>query len=66
MMQHLLRKDAAFLSVVVSSLIFQVVMSSDEGVFGGWRNVAKDSNVEFHTVEADFDGRPNSFQVTAD
>ena len=30
-------------------LVLQVVLSSDEEVFGGWKNVTKDSNVEFQT-----------------
>lgn len=41
----------------------QVVLSSDEPVFGGYSNVTKDSDATFSTVEGDYDGRPNSLQV---
>ena len=44
---------------------YKVVLSSDEEVFGGWNNVTKDSDVEFHTMEGDYDGRPHSFFVYA-
>jgi 1,4-alpha-glucan branching enzyme len=44
---------------------YKVVLSSDEGVFGGWCNVTKDSDVEFHTGQGDYDNRPNSFSVYA-
>jgi 1,4-alpha-glucan branching enzyme len=44
---------------------YKVVLSSDEHVFGGWSNVTKNSNVEFHTMEGDYDGRPQSFNVYA-
>ena len=44
----------------------QVVLSSDEQAFGGWRNVSKDFDVEFATeAGGDHDGRPNSFTVYA-
>lgn len=41
----------------------QVVLSSDEEVFGGWRNVTKDSAVDFYTQQGDHDNRPNSMLV---
>ena len=41
----------------------QVALSSDEEVFGGYRNVTKDSDIEFHTAEGSHDGRPHSFKV---
>ncbi|KAL4441059.1 hypothetical protein ABPG77_010490 [Micractinium sp. CCAP 211/92] len=44
---------------------YKVVLSSDEEVFGGWKNVTKDSSVEFHAQQADFDNRPNSIMVYA-
>ena len=43
----------------------KVVMSSDEGVFGGWNNVTKDSDVTFAASEGDHDGRPCSMLVYA-
>ena len=42
-----------------------MVLSSDEQVFGGWRNVSKDFDVEFATEAGDFDGRPHSFTAYA-
>ena len=44
----------------------QVVLSSDEEVFGGYRNVTKDSDVTFVSTAGDFDRRPRSIKVTAD
>ncbi|PSC69001.1 starch branching enzyme isoform A [Micractinium conductrix] len=44
---------------------YKVVLSSDEEVFGGWKNVTKDSNVEFQAQQGDFDNRPNSLMVYA-
>jgi hypothetical protein len=41
-----------------------VVLSSDEEVFGGWRNVTKDSAVDFYTQQGDHDNRPNSMLVS--
>ena len=41
----------------------QVVLSSDEEVFGGYRNVTKDSDVTFTASGQSHDNRPNSFQV---
>jgi len=43
----------------------QVVLSSDEQVFGGWKNVSKENDVEYATAEDDHDGRPHSFTVYA-
>jgi hypothetical protein len=43
--------------------MFQVVLSSDEAVFGGYQNVTKNSDVSFHTQKHGHDGRPLSFQV---
>ena len=44
---------------------YKVVLSSDEGVFGGYENVTKWNDAEFHTNEDGHDGRPNSMQVYA-
>ncbi|EFN58941.1 hypothetical protein CHLNCDRAFT_29960 [Chlorella variabilis] len=44
---------------------YKVVLSSDEQVFGGWQNVTKNSNVEFHAQQGDHDNRPYSIQVYA-
>ena len=41
----------------------QVVLSSDEPVFGGYSNVTKDSETVLTTDEGTYDRRPNSFQV---
>ena len=46
-------------------LLLQVVLSSDEQTFGGWRNVTKDTDVTFAATAHNFDNRPNSFQVWA-
>ncbi len=43
----------------------QVVLSSDEAVFGGWRNASKEHDVEYATASDDHDGRPHSFTVYA-
>ena len=43
----------------------QVALSSDEAAFGGWRNVSKESDVEYATAADDHDGRPHSFTVYA-
>nr|QKY15163.1 starch branching enzyme (1,4-alpha-glucan branching enzyme II) (SBE2) [Polytomella parva] len=42
---------------------YKVVLSSDEDVFGGFKNVTKDSDVTFQATNYQFDGRPCSFQV---
>nr|BAF98234.1 starch branching enzyme II [Parachlorella kessleri] len=44
---------------------YKVALSSDEEVFGGWRNVTKDNDVEFYTAEGNYDNRPHSLQVYA-
>ncbi|GAX84832.1 hypothetical protein CEUSTIGMA_g12253.t1 [Chlamydomonas eustigma] len=44
---------------------YKVVLSSDEEVFGGYRNVTKDSDVIFTTTVGGHDNRPNWFQVYA-
>merc|ERR1711924_370849 len=43
---------------------YKVVLSSDEGVFGGYENVTKWNDAEFHTNEDGHDGRPNSMLST--
>ena len=42
-----------------------MVLSSDEEVFGGYRNVTKDSDVVFTANNHSHDGRPSSFQIYA-
>ena len=42
---------------------YKLVLSSDEEPFGGWRNVTKDSDVEFFAGLGEHDGRPHSFQA---
>ncbi|MEW5313430.1 MAG: hypothetical protein WDW38_004999 [Sanguina aurantia] len=44
---------------------YRVVLSSDEEVFGGWRNVSKDNEVEFTASNTPHDKRPYSFLVYA-
>lgn len=41
----------------------QLVLSSDEAVFGGYENVSKKYNAEYVTSEGNYDNRPHSFQV---
>lgn len=43
----------------------QIVLSSDEEVFGGWKNVSKEYDVDYQTEEGDYNGRPYSFQTYA-
>ncbi len=40
-----------------------MVLSSDEGVFGGYENASKKYNTEYATSKGTYDNRPNSFQV---
>jgi len=42
---------------------YKLVLSSDEGVFGGWENISKKYDAEYFTMEGDYDNRPHSFQV---
>lgn len=42
-----------------------MVLSSDEEVFGGYRNVTKDADAVFSAQSGDYDGRPHSFMVRA-
>ncbi len=42
---------------------YKVALSSDEDVFGGWKNVTKDSDVTFQAQDINHDSRPHSFQV---
>lgn len=44
---------------------YKIVLSSDEAVFGGWRNATKDADVEFVSQDTPYDGRPRSMQVYA-
>lgn len=45
---------------------YKIVLSSDEEVFGGYRNVSKDSDVTFTVHQGhSHDNRPHSFQVYA-
>jgi 1,4-alpha-glucan branching enzyme len=41
------------------------VLSSDEEVFGGWRNLSKETDGEHHTQNGTYDNRPCSFMVYA-
>lgn len=45
--------------------LVQIVLSSDEEVFGGWKNVSKEYDVDYCTDEGHYDGRPHSFLVYA-
>lgn len=42
---------------------YKIVLSSDEEVFGGFSNVTAGADVEFNTMEGDYDNRPHSFLV---
>ncbi len=44
---------------------WQIVLSSDEAVFGGWENVSKKYDVAYQTDEGLYDGRPHSMLVYA-
>ena len=44
---------------------YKIVLSSDEEVFGGYRNVSKDYDAEILTQEGTFDNRPHSMLVYA-
>ena len=45
--------------------VYKIALSSDEGVFGGWSNVSKWTDAEFHTQDGDYDNRPCSMQIYA-
>lgn len=62
------RLDTVFASLQASRsdryvMCVQLVLSSDEAVFGGYENVSKKYDAEYFTKEGDFDRRPHSFQV---
>ena len=42
---------------------YKIVLSSDEEPYGGFRNVTKDSDVEFFAGLGEHDNRPHSFQA---
>jgi 1,4-alpha-glucan branching enzyme len=44
---------------------YRLVLSSDEEVFGGYRNLSKDSDGEHVAADGDYDRRPHSFLVYA-
>ncbi|KAJ9519994.1 hypothetical protein QJQ45_014719, partial [Haematococcus lacustris] len=44
---------------------YKIVLSSDEEVFGGWKNVTKESDVSFSGDKGGHDRRPNSMLVYA-
>jgi hypothetical protein len=50
-------------AIAVAMRGLQVVLSSDEAVFGGYRNVTKDADVTFVATDYQHDGRPASMQV---
>ena len=41
----------------------QLLLSSDEGAFGGFENLSKKYNTEYSSSEGDYDGRPHSIKV---
>ncbi len=45
--------------------LWQIVLSSDEAVFGGWENVSKKYDVAYQTDEGLHDNRPQSMLVYA-
>lgn len=50
---------------MVLYVCLQVVLSSDEEAFGGFRNITKDSDVTFYADQGNFDNRPHSMKVYA-
>ncbi|EFJ46288.1 1,4-alpha-glucan branching enzyme II, partial [Volvox carteri f. nagariensis] len=44
---------------------YKLVLSSDEEVFGGYRNITKETDATFQTTPGNYDNRPHSFQVYA-
>ena len=42
----------------------QIMLSSDEPVFGGFSNITKNSDVTFASSQFEHDGRSNSFLVS--
>ncbi len=44
---------------------YRLVLSSDEEVFGGWRNLTKDLDGDHVANQGEHDRRPNSFLVYA-
>lgn len=44
---------------------YKLVLSSDEEVFGGYRNLSKDSDAEHVASGGEHDRRPHSFMVYA-
>ena len=46
------------------SVCLQLMLSSDEGAFGGFENLSKKYNTEFASETGDYDGRPNSIKVS--
>ena len=43
--------------------VLQLMLSSDEGAFGGFENLSKKYDTEFPSTAADYDGRPHSIKV---
>eukprot|EP00878_Enallax_costatus_P000275 GHUV01000346.1.p1 GENE.GHUV01000346.1~~GHUV01000346.1.p1 ORF type:complete len:864 (+),score=177.11 GHUV01000346.1:148-2739(+) len=44
---------------------YRLLLSSDEEVFGGFRNLSKETDAEHVSSQGDYDRRPNSFLVYA-
>ena len=44
---------------------YKIVLSSDEGQFGGWENVSKKHDTQYQVKDGDYCNRPKSFQVYA-
>ncbi|MEW5315348.1 MAG: hypothetical protein WDW38_006786 [Sanguina aurantia] len=44
---------------------WKVALSSDEAVFGGYKNISKDSDTTMYAEDGMFDGRPHSLKVYA-
>ena len=45
------------------NVCLQLLLSSDEGAFGGFENLSKKYNTEYSSSEGDYDGRPHSIKV---
>ena len=47
-----------------AAVCLQLMLSSDEAAFGGFENLSKRHDTDFASTAGDYDGRPNSIQVS--
>lgn len=60
---HSVAHHSVLLCTALLSGAYKLVLSSDEEVFGGYKNLSKDSDGEHITKEGTYDNRPHSFLV---